>query len=125
MDDDRDMVEALKIILEGESYTVRVAFDGKQGLDAVKKEKPDLIILDLLLPGEDGITICHKLKKNPEYRNIPILVVTALAKNMEKRVLPEKEYNSLKVEGYFDKPVDLEQLLAKVRQILKKKGTDQ
>jgi len=119
IDDDRDMVEALKIILEGESYIVRVAFNGEQGLDAVKKEKPDLIILDLLLPGKDGITVCRRLKTYPEYRDIPIIVVTALAKKVEDKILPEEEYGSLRVEGYLDKPVNPKNLINKVRQLLR------
>lgn len=120
IDDDRDMVEALKIILEKESYIVRVAFDGEQGLDTIRKEKPDLIILDLLLPGEDGITICQKLKTHSEYRDIPILVVTALAKKLENKILPEEESTFVKIEGHFDKPVNPQNLLNKVKQILRK-----
>jgi len=120
IDDDRDMVEALKIILEGKSYIVRVAFNGEQGINAVKKEKPNLIILDLLLPGKDGITVCRKLKTYPEYRDIPIIVVTALAKKMEDKILPE-EGGSLRVEGHLDKPVNPKNLINKVRQLLKRR----
>ena len=64
IDDDKDMTEALKIILEDESYKVKVAFTGKQGLDAIREEKPDLIILDLLLPGEEWSEYLSQFEKH-------------------------------------------------------------
>ncbi|MBE0478259.1 response regulator [Candidatus Aerophobetes bacterium] len=119
IEDDKDMVEALKIILEGESYRIDVAFDGKQGLDAVKKEKPDLIILDLLLPGEDGAVISRKLKNSSNYSNIPVLVLSALAKKIEDKILSQAKEKMLEVDEYLDKPVSPQDLLEKVRKLLK------
>ncbi len=118
IDDDKDMVEALKIVLEGESYKVMAAFDGKQGLDAVRKERPDLIILDLLLPGEDGAAICRNLRSHSEYQDIPILVLTALAKKVEGKIFPVAEGEALKVDGYLDKPVSPQNLVNKVKKLL-------
>ena len=122
IDDDKDMVEALKIVLEGESYKVTAAFDGKQGLDAVRKERPDLIILDLLLPGEDGAAICHNLRNNSEYQDIPILVLTALAKKVERKVFPKVKGETLKVDEYLEKPINPQNLVNKVKKLLLRKG---
>ncbi|HHF98616.1 MAG TPA: response regulator transcription factor [Candidatus Aerophobetes bacterium] len=106
IDDDKDMTEALKIILEDESYKVKVAFTGKQGLDAIREEKPDLIILDLLLPGEDGVSICRNLKNTPEYKDIPVLVLTALARKMEKKIFSPAVRENLGADEYLDnKPI--------------------
>ena len=120
IDDDKDMTEALKIILEDESYKVKVAFTGKQGLDAIREEKPDLIILDLLLPGEDGVSICRNLKNAPEYKDIPVLVLTALARKMEKKIFSPAVRENLGADEYLDKPVDPEKLVEKVRKLLKR-----
>jgi len=120
IDDDKDMTEALKIILEDESYKVKVAFTGKQGLDAIREEKPDLIILDLLLPGEDGVSICRNLKNAPEYKDIPVLVLTALARKMEKKIFSPAVRENLGADEYLDKPVDPEKLIEKVRKLLKR-----
>ena len=122
IDDDRDMVEALKIILEEKSYRVDVAFDGRQGLEAIRRKKPDLIILDLLLPGEDGTAICTHLKHCPRYQDIPILVVTALAKRMEDKIFSRTQQKALEADGYLDKPINLQNLLEKVKKLLEEKG---
>ena len=115
------MVEALKIILEGKSYRVEVAFDGKQGINAIKEEKPDLIILDLLLPGEDGATICHNLKSNPQHKDIPILVLTALAREMKGRIFPTVTKKYLEADEYLDKPINPQELVEKVGELLQEK----
>lgn len=120
IEDDKDMVEALRIILEGRAYKVKVALNGKQGFDAIHKERPDLIILDLLLPDEDGANICRNVKNNPEYRDIPVLVLTALAKKMENKIFSKSEGRALEAEEYLDKPIDPEKLLNKVRKLINK-----
>ena len=121
IDDDQDILEALRIILEGESYKVRVALDGQQGLKAIEEEKPDLIILDLLLPGKDGVSVCESLKTRPEYRNIPVIVLTALTKKMGDKIFTQREEKVLReVDGYLDKPVNPQELLIKVRELLER-----
>ena len=62
VDDDPDFVEAVKVIVESGGYDVRVAYDGKEGLEAVAEEKPDIIVLDVMMPGEDGLTLCRRLR---------------------------------------------------------------
>lgn len=125
IDDDRDIVEALKIILEGESYRVKVAFDGQTGFKAIQEEKPDLVILDLLLPGQNGVAIYRNLKAHLEYRDIPVLVLTALAKKMGDRIFSQKEETLLKgVDGYLDKPVNPRRLLDRVKKLLGEKSEE-
>jgi len=118
IDDDPDLVEALKIILETGSYRVISAFDGEEGLRRVKEENPDLIILDLLLPKEDGDVLCRELKANPRYANVPILVLTAVAEKMSSKLFPEHRIRSLPADDYVDKPVQPQDLLGRVDRLL-------
>ncbi|MFQ5835899.1 MAG: response regulator [bacterium] len=120
IDDDPDIVEALKITLESKSYQVRSAFDGEEGLKEVKKKKPELIILDLLLPKEDGATLCRELKGSPEYSDIPILVLTALSEKMNAKVLSEPGEAPLPADAYVDKPIQPNELLSRVKHLLEK-----
>ena len=118
IDDDSDLVEALKMILEMESYEVISAFDGENGLEKVKAEHPDLVILDLLLPKEDGVVLCRELKGNPRYTDIPILVLTALAEEVNTKLFPKHEMNSLPADDYVGKPVQPQDLLVRVNKLL-------
>ena len=124
IDDDADLVEALKIILKTESYRVVSAFDGKEGLKKVRQENPHLIILDLLLPKENGDMLCRELKGDPRYADIPILVLTALAEKVDTKLFPEHKISSLPADDYVDKPIQPQDLLDRVKKLLarSKKG---
>ena len=118
IDDDPDLVETLKIILETRSYRILSAFDGEEGLKKVKEENPDLIILDLLLPKEDGDVLCRELKGDPRYADIPILVLTAVAEKMSAKLFPTHKISSLPADDYVDKPVQPQDLLDRVKKLL-------
>jgi len=118
IDDDPDLVEALKIILKTGSYRVISAFDGEEGLKKAKEENPNLIILDLLLPKEDGDVLCRELKGDPRYADIPILVLTAVAEEVDTKVFPEHKISSLPADDYVDKPIQPQDLLDRVRKLL-------
>jgi len=120
IEDDRDMTEALKITLESYSYRVILAFDGVQGLQMVRKENPDLIILDLLLPREDGVTLCCQLKQREEYAHIPILVLTAMVRKIEETIFSTSPCSSLPADDYVTKPIQPEELLERVKRLLDK-----
>lgn len=120
VDDDPDIVEALQIILESRSYRVRCASDGEEGLKGARKRKPDLIILDLVLPKKDGTTLCRELKENPEYSNVPILVLTAMAERMNSKISSGAGAVRLPVDAYVDKPIQPNVLLGLVKQLLDK-----
>ncbi len=118
IDDDPDLVEALRIILEMESYEVISAPDGENGLEKVKEEHPDLVILDLLLPKEDGVVLCRQLKGNPCYAEIPILVLTAVAEEVNAKLFPKDAMSSLPADDYVDKPIQPQDLLVRVNKLL-------
>jgi len=113
VDDEPDLVETLRFPLEMEGYQVLVADNGEMGLNLARKERPDLIILDLMLPKLDGYKVCRLLKFDERFKEIPVLMVTA--KTQEKDRLLGKETGA---DEYITKPFDIEQLLEKVKAYL-------
>ena len=79
VDDDPDFVEAVRVIVENGGYEVTVAYDGQEGLEAVAERKPDLIVLDVMMPVMNGHEACAKLKGSKETEDIPIILLTAVA----------------------------------------------
>jgi len=118
VDDDRDFVESTKEVLE-EKYEVIVAYDGDEGLEKARDEKPDLIILDVIMPTEDGFTAAEKLKKDPELSEIPVMMLTSFGSRMSKETqIPRSRGFDLEAEDYIEKPVDPEVLLSHAEKLL-------
>ena len=122
IDDDADIVESMKVVLESRQYVVAVAKSGKDGLKKVKLEKPDLIILDIMLEtGDKGFDVARDLKKDQNCKDIPILMLTAIK---EKTGLDFKneagDETWLPVDDYMDKPLKPNELISKVEALLKK-----
>jgi DNA-binding response OmpR family regulator len=118
VDDDPDFVEATRTVLESVPYKVSVAYDGDKGLAKARAERPDLIILDIIMPAEDGFRVCEKLKGDPELSHIPVIMLTALSQQLGETSYSLREGMMLEAEDYIDKPVVPDQLLAKVRRLL-------
>jgi two-component system, OmpR family, alkaline phosphatase synthesis response regulator PhoP len=117
VDDEPDLVETVRYPLEMEGYQVLVAYNGEDGLNQARKDGPDLIILDLMLPKLDGYKVCRLLKFDERYKHIPILMLTA--KTQEKDKLLGKETGA---DEYMTKPFDIDKLLEKVKSYLSKTG---
>ena len=98
------------------------AFDGDEGLQKVQDERPDLIILDVIMPTKDGFTVCEQLKGNPELSKIPVLMLTAFAKKKGETSIPVSAGLTLEAEDYIDKPVPPDELLSRVEKMLKRVG---
>jgi DNA-binding response OmpR family regulator len=123
IDDDPDIVESTKVVLESRGYKVISAPSGKEGLKMTRKENPDLIILDVMMEKADtGFELCRELKKEQSYKNIPILMLTAIK---EKTRMDFKNETGdeiwLPVDDYCDKPLKPDELLSKVGTLLKKR----
>ncbi len=114
VDDERDLVEMLSVRLKANGYEVFVAQDGQEGLDQARSLKPDLIILDLMLPKLDGYKICRMLKFDEEYKQIPIILFTARAQKVD--AILGKEVGA---DAYITKPFEAEILLSKIVELLK------
>lgn len=116
VDDERDILELLKYNLEKEGYKVICSNSGEKALELVKKDKSDLIVLDLMLPGIDGLELCKLLKKDEGTAGIPIIMLTA--KDAETDVVVGLE---LGADDYITKPFSPKVLIARVKAVLRRK----
>jgi DNA-binding response OmpR family regulator len=115
VDDEPDLVETIRFALELEGYNVLVAVNGEEGLNTARQEKPDLILLDLMLPKLDGYKVCRLLKFDERYKSIPILMLTAKTQDKDRMLGKETGANE-----YLTKPFDMDELMAKIKFYLKK-----
>ena len=115
IEDEQDTAAMIKLALEGEGYEVSLAHTGNEGLNEARKIKPDLIILDVMLPKMDGFMVCRLLKFDDNYMNIPVIIVSA--KIMKKDIECGKQMGA---DDYMTKPFDMNELLGKVKEFLKK-----
>ena len=123
IDDDRDLVNTVRIVLESKNYRVRTAHNGKEGYNKVEERKPDIIILDVMMATDtEGFDFAYKLRNNPTYQNIPIVMVTGFPQKMVE-MGPEKFQHifgeSWPVSTFIEKPVDPEQLLSVIEDTLR------
>ncbi len=124
VDDDVDFVEATKAVLESK-YQVITAYNGNDGLKKVVEERPDLIILDVIMPEKDGFTVCKELKQNPHYHffsKIPVLMLTVFGHGVEQTNIPLSAGVATEAEDYVQKPVTPEELLRRAEELLKQHG---
>ena len=114
-DDEPDLLNAAKIMLERGGYQVVEATNGDEALERAISENPDLIILDVVMPGKSGIDVCKILKEKPETRSIPILIYTVLGREEEKKLSKEAG-----ADGFLVKPFTPDDLVAIVKKHLER-----
>ena len=122
VDDDVDFVEATKTILESKPYEVIVAYEGEEGLQKARKENPDLILLDIIMPVKDGFTAAEQFKKDPQLSKIPVIMLTSFSTRGAGTGIPRGRGITLEAEDYIEKPVTPQELLHKVETYLKPKA---
>jgi DNA-binding response OmpR family regulator len=113
VEDERDVVDIVTIRLEAAGYECISAHDGQEGLEKVKSEEPDLVILDLMLPKIDGYKVCRLLKSDEKYRHIPIILFTAQA---QKRDIDAGKKSG--ADAYIVKPFEPQVLINKINELL-------
>jgi DNA-binding response OmpR family regulator len=122
VDDDPDITEAMKLVLENEGYIVDAARDGDAAMGRIRADKPDLIILDVMMnTPQEGFDLSRELKKNAKYKTIPILMLTAVKEKTGidfKSAAGDEDW--LPVDDYLDKPVKPDVLLEKVGALVSK-----
>ncbi|MDP3012191.1 MAG: response regulator [Candidatus Hydromicrobium sp.] len=121
IDDDPNFVEATKAILENKSYKVVAAYDKNEGMEKINSEKPDLILLDIMMKKlDDGFTLCYKLKHDPELKKIPVLAISAITKETGLKFSSETDGEYFEADDYVEKPVKADDLLERIEKLLKK-----
>jgi len=123
VDDDPDITDALSMILESKGYEVVTAQDGMEGLASLKAEKPDVMILDLLMPKMDGFAVCKELQdpRWSKYRDVRILILTSVREEASRRRYELETGLELNVDDYVEKPISPDVLLDRVEKLIKKK----
>ena len=117
VDDDKAIIELLKVNLEIQGHKILVANDALTGIALAQQDIPDLIILDLMMPGVDGFTTCQRIRQQESTKNIPILMLTALSRTDDK----VSGFNA-GADDYLTKPFELPELYVRVRALLRRSG---
>jgi len=115
VDDEPRIRELTQMILEDKGYRVITAENGLEAIQKTEKETPDLVLLDVILPGISGVEVCRVLKSQPKTRSIPLVMFTVLGRDVDQRLAEESG-----CDGYFLKPFTPEDLLVEVKKYLKK-----
>ncbi len=118
IEDEAEMIDLVRLILGRRGYTVLGATGGREGLELVRKELPDLVLLDLMMPDMDGWDVYHQIKSEEQTRYIPVIVITAKAQNIDKIL----GLRIAKVEDYISKPFSPQELLDRVEHVLSRQA---
>jgi DNA-binding response OmpR family regulator len=115
IEDEPDMLRAIKLRLESIGFKVETALDGLEGLQKVKTIVPDLVLLDIMLPKMDGFKVCNMIKFDKKYKNIPVIILSAKS--------AQKDFHTAKTVGadaYLTKPFTTADMLKKIKELLPK-----
>ena len=115
VDDEPGVVVPIQYLMEQQGYRVMIAERGEDALDLIYQYKPDLVLLDIMLPGIDGYEVCEIVRLNPDYRNVKIIFLTA--KGREEEIAKGL---ALGADAYITKPYSNTELVAKVKELLEK-----
>ncbi|MFZ5586428.1 MAG: response regulator transcription factor [Thermodesulfobacteriota bacterium] len=118
VDDDPDLVEAVAMNLAAKGFAVGKAYDGVEAWDSIKSRRPDLIVLDVMMPRKDGYQVCDELKKDPAWKDIPVIMLTAVGAAVPNTTYSHQEGMKLLADDYIAKPVDLDKLAGMVKEFL-------
>lgn len=118
IEDEAEMIDLTRLVLEREGYQVFGAVGGRHGLELIRQEKPDLILLDLMMPDVDGWEVYRQMKADKELAHIPVIIVTARAQSIDKVL----GLQVAKVDDYVTKPFGPRELLDSIRKIFDKQA---
>lgn len=116
-DDERHIVRLIQVNLERQGYQVVTAYDGKEGLEKIKAERPNLVVLDVMMPYMDGFEVLKNLRREPEFENLPVIMLTAKAQ--DKDVFEGYHYGA---DMYLTKPFNPIELVTFVKRIAETSG---
>jgi len=116
VEDEPDMLDFLSVFLHDNGFNVIIATDGRQGFEKAKKERPDLITLDITMPEESGVRTLRNIQEDPDTAAIPVIVITGVSKDFKKFIHERKTVKP--PAGYLEKPFEKEELLAMATKLI-------
>ncbi|MEJ5375544.1 MAG: response regulator [bacterium] len=118
VDDDPDQVETVTMMLESKGHEVLTAYGGTEGLQKARAEKPDAVVLDVIMPDKDGFEVCKEMKSDPALREIPVLLLTSVASKISETRFTPRMAMETEADDYVDKPVKPEEIAKRVEKLL-------
>ena len=118
VDDDPDLVETVAMMLESKGCEVGKAYDGVEGEESIKQRRPDLVILDVMMPRKDGYVLCAELKANPKTHDIPVVLLTAVGEAVPSTRYSHADGMATEADDYIPKPIDTEGLWGVVSNLI-------
>jgi two-component system alkaline phosphatase synthesis response regulator PhoP len=118
IDDDLDLVETISMILDSSGFETATAYDGHEGLARAREIRPDLIVLDIIMPELDGYGVCRELKGDPELAGVPVVMLTSEDDYVITTDISQAEGRVVMADDFFEKPVDPEALVERIYELL-------
>ena len=118
VDDDPDLVESITMKLESNNFHVTKAYDGVEAWERIKEDRPDLIILDVMMPRKDGYVVCDEIKKDDQYKDITVVLLTAVGDAVTTTQYTHFGGKTTLAEDFIPKPIDLDKLMDIVKENL-------
>ncbi len=118
VDDEPDFTAIVQGFLEKEGFKVEVAYNGEEGLKKVRSDPPDAIVLDVMMPEKDGYAVCKELKGNDLYRDIPVILLTAVASHVTSTRYTHYDGMSTEADDYISKPASAEEITKSLKRLL-------
>ena len=119
VDDDPDLVDSVSRKLESNNYRTAKAYDGVEAWTKIRQEKPDMVLLDVMMPEKDGYQLCDELKKDPKFKDIIVVLLTGVAERVRDTKYTHQGGMTTLADDYIPKPIDLDKLMEMVKENLK------
>ena len=116
VDDDPDLVESITMKLESNNFRVTKAYDGIEAWERIKEDRPDLILLDVMMPRKDGYVVCDEIKKDDQYKDITVVLLTAVGDAVTTTNYTHFGGKTTLAEDFIPKPIDLDKLMDIVKE---------
>jgi CheY-like chemotaxis protein len=110
VDDEADLVDMVSLKLESLNFRTVKAYDGVDAWEKIKAEKPDLMILDVMMPRKDGYELCREIKNDPQYKDIPVILLTAVADHVSTTTYTHMDGRTTPADDFIPKPIDIDKL---------------
>ena len=118
VDDDPDLVETVSMNLEAKGYEVGKAFDGVEAEESISQRRPDLVVLDVMMPRKNGYELCDQMKQDEDLQSIPILLLTAVGSAVNSTSYTHVDGMQTEADEYLAKPVDMDRLIEMAAELL-------